>query len=217
MEILDKNVLYLITMDYDLNDIINLCTTSKTLNEKICMNDVFWYNKFKHDFPYLETTQSDAKRYYFELNKILKTHYNKHELLNYALSNKKPDLIKIALNRGADYAHVINFYLGPYTPNIEAFEYFIDIMGINNKEDGKYILKLILNNLPHLSRPNQCLVIRIMFSKIIPQLIKYLDMNNASNELFLDTTLVKFKEFTEVCDMKDFYDEWIGFYESFIK
>jgi hypothetical protein len=48
---LNRDELFLIAMDLDISSLINLCKSSKLINEKICNNNIFWRNKLYKDCP----------------------------------------------------------------------------------------------------------------------------------------------------------------------
>lgn len=48
---LNRDELFLIAMDLNISSLINLCKSSKKINEKICNNNGFWRNKLYKDYP----------------------------------------------------------------------------------------------------------------------------------------------------------------------
>ena len=59
LERLPKDVLIEMALDYELNDILNLCLTSNRLNSVLCDNDEFWRQKLERDYP-------DTYKYFIE-------------------------------------------------------------------------------------------------------------------------------------------------------
>lgn len=54
MEALPKDLLLYIAMMLDYPDILKLCNSNSQINEKVCMNEIFWLNKIKKDYPQRE-------------------------------------------------------------------------------------------------------------------------------------------------------------------
>jgi len=222
MEDIDKNLLYLIVMDYDLNDILSLCQTSKTLNNKICLNDTFWHNKFKHDFPYLTTTKEKAKSYYLEMNNYLK--HDIDILLYTGIEMKSLGVIKTATSRGASLKgenilpRLFSILIDSNRDRIvDILEHLSNYIKIEDKKTGVAVTKLILDNINFFSMNDKCRFIRILYSKIYPQLVNFIKPNhNLSNHNLWKAVLVKFKEFSETCNMQDFYNQWIDFYRNLV-
>ena len=81
METLNKDMLVKIALEFDLPSILRFCSSGKRINEKVCKNTDFWYNKLKKDF-------TDYQK--LNLNKTLKDIY----ILLYNLTVLKDKLNK---------------------------------------------------------------------------------------------------------------------------
>ena len=120
MDRLSKDELFLIAIDLDVSNILNLCRTSKNINQKICNNNVFWVRKLKKDFNvdfYLDNKDiprssrlrdkyiksSPAKNQYLQYNQIVEKYKTLNHLLSTGIQMDNINLIKISLFRGAVY------------------------------------------------------------------------------------------------------------------
>ena len=115
MEILPKDILIKIALYFDLSDIINLCLTSKIINERVGLNQMFWmkklsndYNIFNKDIPkiyILNNGRYDYKKYYLYIDYIdymLKKYPKCNDLLYFASKKGNLDLLKMSLEKGAN-------------------------------------------------------------------------------------------------------------------
>src|SRR3989442_1633954 len=75
MENLQKDVVILMVLEYNMPDIMSLCLTSKRLNEILCNNDTLWMNKVKKDYP--DTFNAVKGKYEkIEWKKLYRRKYN---------------------------------------------------------------------------------------------------------------------------------------------
>jgi hypothetical protein len=51
MENLPKDILFQLSLELDLPNLLNLCKTNRLLNEKVCNNENIWLSKLNKDFP----------------------------------------------------------------------------------------------------------------------------------------------------------------------
>ena len=49
---MDKDLIQKIALDLNYPDIIDLCLSSKRMNQFVCQNEFFWINKIKKDYNY---------------------------------------------------------------------------------------------------------------------------------------------------------------------
>ena len=129
-----RDILITLALEYDLPTIYKFCSTSKRMYEIICNNNLFWLSKLKKDFPVLQDFNDliNAKKYYEEIYKIMKRYPNINDLYIHAIHEESLDLVKIALDRGAD----IN-----YNPKNTHINYPLIQALYNNKDIFNYILE----------------------------------------------------------------------------
>ena len=53
---LTKDVIIYLALLMDLPEIIKFCRINKNINDVVCDNNVFWLNKTKKDFPWIDVT-----------------------------------------------------------------------------------------------------------------------------------------------------------------
>lgn len=58
---LPSDIIMLIAMEFDLPDILTYCKLSKRFNKTICDNNIFWMNKLRKDYPFVDII--DVKEY----------------------------------------------------------------------------------------------------------------------------------------------------------
>ena len=100
--------LYLYLDDIDL---ARACRTNKTINRRICQNNIFWFNRIMSKFPELSVEDirenlgnyENYKQYYIDLTNILKKNNINQILIENAEKTNRTDLTKIALALGAEY------------------------------------------------------------------------------------------------------------------
>lgn len=109
----DKLVLFKIALELDIPDVFLLCLSSKTLNEKICLNQMFWMQKLNRDFnvkiipdKYKLNNSFDYKKYYLHIENLVKTYPIANKLLIIG-STSDLNIVKIAKNKKADI-HITN-------------------------------------------------------------------------------------------------------------
>jgi len=51
MDKLNKDILFLIALELDLQSLLNLCDTYSRVNELICEKNAFWLTKLNQEFP----------------------------------------------------------------------------------------------------------------------------------------------------------------------
>ena len=114
MKTLPKDILIKISLDFELHDIINFCLTSKIINERVGLNQMFWMKKLMEfdinnrvDIPEkyrLQDGRFDYKKYYLYIDYILKN-YPKYDgyngLLELGSKEGELNLVKISINKGA--------------------------------------------------------------------------------------------------------------------
>lgn len=59
-----------LALSLDINNIINLCKTSKRFNDVICNNNLFWKNKVEHDYGPITFDVTDWKLFYINFSTI---------------------------------------------------------------------------------------------------------------------------------------------------
>lgn len=80
MDFLDKNLIILLALEFNPEDIINFCLTSKRYNESICKNSIFWMNKLYNEYPDIQMSLKgmrnvDYKKIYLSLMRKEKVYY----------------------------------------------------------------------------------------------------------------------------------------------
>ena len=153
LENLPKDVLSYLALKLDVNDVLSLCKTSKKYNRSLCLNNTFWVNKLKKDYNidfFLESEvlkrlpkserlrkieieeNIPAKLYYFEITNWLEQHKTiSLDILYYdAALDNRIDLVKIALDRGAQ----INFSVSVFKSPIRTFPPLIKALYKDNME-----------------------------------------------------------------------------------
>ena len=86
MEQLPDDILFIIALNLDLPEILELCTVSSKLNAKICSNDIFWIKRLQQDYDI----------YYYKLfpdrEYSPKTVYEYYEIVLYTLIEDLPQI-----------------------------------------------------------------------------------------------------------------------------
>ena len=72
---LPKYVLFKIALEYDLPQILNLCLTSKKINQSICLNQRFWVSKLFLDFPFIKNADIPSNFIFTDGNINFKSYY----------------------------------------------------------------------------------------------------------------------------------------------
>ena len=133
---LPKDVLYSMFLNTEMDDLLNLCLTSKELYAKICQSDDFWCRKLFHDFQIVPTEiggKINCKRYY----PIIKKGFtDANEGMVEAAKHGYRDMVDFFMRRGAD-DYVKGIYASAEGGNENLFYYFVGIAGpirINYKE-----------------------------------------------------------------------------------
>ena len=86
LETAPLDILYMLVMDYTLEELNNLCLVSRTLNNRLCNNEELYRRKFQHDYgtdptPYKTTTYKNLYLSTVNLLKqidYIKTYYDKY-------------------------------------------------------------------------------------------------------------------------------------------
>ena len=111
---LEKDELFHITMFLDLHDLLQLCSSSKKLNNLICLNDNIWWYKLAKDYPeykefsfditnpreiYKLLYRIDAVKHFFEMeNWSLLELYSSKELYVFTEHTEIPSDISVLTN-----------------------------------------------------------------------------------------------------------------------
>jgi len=224
MENLPKDILVTIALEYNLQDIISFCQSSKKINFKVCENNHFWVNKINKDFginffEYGKFPQSrrlhenymktiPARKYYLEIDSFLKK-YTANNLLTYGLLNNREDLIKVAIYKDANIEYI----------TFEIFEKLkkLDEKLLKNLLNSKYKIISILSKLLTLTeyekRNNKIDIILYLYYIVFPISSKYIDKKS-----FWKTALVKLEQYykegidTGNQELIDLYNQKIDFY-----
>jgi len=208
MEKLPKDILIEIALDLDLQSIFGYCLSSKYINEKVCENKNFWINKLYKDFniDHRESKLS-AKKYYLELNNLLKK-YNLDALLSYGLKNDRNDLVKLAIYKNASLS---DFDFNDFQKIKLLDEKLIDIL-FNEKDKAVKNISEFLNLISYIDRDKKLQVIYYLYDFIFPKALKVLGKNNN----FWVHALIKLKEFYNDSPEYFFnlYNKKINFYEE---
>jgi hypothetical protein len=216
---LTKDVMILTALELNLPDLIALCRTSQKVNEIICKNDTFWFNKVKVDFGLELESPKGSREYYLEMDNRLKTEPNRaYEI---GINNEALPLIKSALEKGADPNY--KSPMDQYTPlirsiyNDKIFNYLID-KTITSDETAIFNISKFLDFFMDYrvgpgSKAEKCKVSIKLFDKITPEASKYI-----FNKNYWKGNLIKLEEINKGCpDFKDTYNKWIAFYRDMAK
>lgn len=110
-----SDLIYQIAVRVDLPTLTRLCQTEKRLS-KICDDEIFWMNRAFRDYGAHSPDSLTWKKFY----EIASSH-NVHLMRMNAIENNQIDLVKVAMNRGAN----INWGI----PLVEAARYgYVDIV-----------------------------------------------------------------------------------------
>jgi hypothetical protein len=216
---LTKDVMILTALELNLPDLIALCRTSQKVNEIICKNDTFWFNKVKVDFGLELESLKGSREYYLEMDNRLKTEPNRaYEI---GINNEALPLIKLALEKGADPNY--KSPMDQYTPlirsiyNDKIFNYLIDKTitskktSILNVNDFTEFFNDFIRG--PITKENKCKLIIKLFDKITPEASKYIFQKN-----YWKGNLIKLEEVNKECSgFKDTYNKWIDFYRDLAK
>ena len=71
-DVLDKNLIALIALEFDLPDIFRICQVNKRFNEAVCDSDNFWYKRIIQDYGFTPNGIENAKDKYQILKKYSK-------------------------------------------------------------------------------------------------------------------------------------------------
>jgi len=211
MEKLPKDILIEIALDLDLQSILGYCLSSKYINEKVCENKNFWVNKLYKDFniDHRESKLS-AKKYYLELNNLLKK-YDLDALLSYGLKNDRNDLIKIAINKNAN---LTDFNFNDFQKIKLLDEKLIDILFNEKAKATKNIFGFynLLKNIDDKDKKFQ--ILYYLFDFILPKTSKII-----TEDYFWDNILTKLTQYYNESPEYFFnlYNKKINFYEEMAK
>jgi len=183
MERLSKDELFLIAIELNITELLNLCLSSKNIKNKICDRNDFWVHKLKKDFDinFFENVKLPksnrlrenfiktlpAKKEYLKYNKLINSFPNLNDALLEGVNTDNFKLIEIALFRGAE---------------------------INNKDDSFKIVKYFINLNERddylTSKDEQIKHVIILYDKVLPLISKHIDSKN-----FWKMVLLKLNEF----------------------
>lgn len=202
MENFPRDMIIQLALEYDLSTIMNFCRTSKRMNTIICDNNIFWINKLNKDFNIqvqdienfknfvlndqllpdgvkskelnIHTKQEKfAKEYYIELSIWINDYPDINKLLFDAIQNDRLDLVKIALDRGANINHIDD----NMTPLIKAViwdkyqiaDYILKRIGVDNflSNISKILSYIAMSTVPY---NNKSKLFIFMYDEIFPRI-----------------------------------------------
>jgi len=210
MEKLPKDILIEIALDLNLQDVFGYCLSSKYINERVCENKFFWINKLYKDFNiYHRESKLSAKKYYLEINNLLKKYnFNFDKLLRYGFIYNRNDLVKIAIYKNASLS---DFNFNDFQKIKLLDEKLIDIL-FNEKTKTIKNMTEFVNLLSYNDRDEKLQVIYYLYDFIFPKTLKFFEKDN----YFWVNALLKLKEFYNDSPEYFFnlYNEKINFYEE---
>ncbi len=109
MERLPNDMVIYLALTMDLPEVISLCKLSQKFNRLVCNNNIFWQSKLRKDYNVSVNDPKKAKQRYKEINYYVKAMPTFDILLNNAASRGDVDLVRIALDRGADMYYSTRF------------------------------------------------------------------------------------------------------------
>lgn len=138
LETLPKDVLMYLALEFNIIDIINLCKSSKKINDKICKQKHFWSNKFINEFgkesvkykPVNETWQRFYINVVSSLDKVSSDPWEFFDNIYYSIANMGDDEPKIIMS-----GELVNPRNGP---NDKKYPYYL--LNLGNKISLQYML-----------------------------------------------------------------------------
>lgn len=114
MDTLPDDLINYLSLDMDLQDVLNLCQTSKEFRDRICNNKYYWINRLKKDYEITyDSSFGNAKDLYMDTKKYLSKmgsplnngSYFINDVLDDAAAAGNINMIRVALMKGANVNH----------------------------------------------------------------------------------------------------------------
>jgi hypothetical protein len=179
---LPKDILIHLALEYDLPTVLSFCSTSKRMNEIICLNDNFWYNKIQKDFGLTRTevlkrlrkSEQTPRKYYEEIYREINLYSSINGFYSGAIAIGRLDLVKIALFKGANINYKSSETI--YLPLVRAlifkhdkiFDYLLEKGAVN--EYSTNIIKQILQYSEVIYGQEKIRIVTALYDKILPRL-----------------------------------------------
>lgn len=215
MEILPKDILFLIALELDLENITNLCLSCNKIKDKIFDNEIFWMKKNKKDYDI--NINLFNKHYYLKIENLLRNAPN--EAYKFGIEWKALSLIKLSVEKGAD----VNFIeKGKYYPLLriiledEIFDYLVDKV-FKNREITIAVIKNFFNLMDEAdTKEEKCNLFIKLYDKMLPLSVPYL-----FEKYYWKNVLLKFEEafivYNKIPGFQNFFYKKINFYRDLAK
>lgn len=176
MENLPRDVLFSIALTMDFPEVLSLCKTNSRINNVLCRNENFWLYKLKNNY---NVNKSDMpvgispKDYYEEIYRWLKDYPNINHAYDIGIMTDRLDMVKIALDRGADINHNKAVLMTVIYRHDKLREYLLSRGIISSEEDMVTVIYPFLNEINRAPPAEKIRILRVLYDEIIPIIYNY--------------------------------------------
>ena len=144
LNLLPKDILMSLSIELNLHDIINWCSINKRVNKLTCQNDIFWMNKFYHDYGQYSKVKFLTWKEFYKYITVTES----NDLLWAGVENILSCVV-VALKRGAnidnarkiDYIYRTPLIKASQNGYLEVVKYLVE-QGANVSTNNDYSLRM---------------------------------------------------------------------------